>query len=203
MFVATIKQSPMIKVIIISAVAISVTGILFYSCVRKVKSNTSDLASPVSFYSLKTEINDGTQLNFESLKGKKVLIVNTASECGFTGQYDELEKLHQQYKDKLVIIGFPANNFGGQEPGSDEEIQTFCKKNYGVTFLLAAKSSVKSGKDQNPVYTWLSSKELNGWNSAAPAWNFAKYLIDENGKLLNMFPSAVKPLDEKITSLLK
>ena len=169
---------------------------------RKVKTNTSDVASPVSFYNLKAEMNDGTTLNFETLKGKKVMIVNTASECGFTGQYDDLEKLHQQYKDKLVIIGFPANNFGGQEPGSNEEIQNFCKKNYGVTFLLAAKSSVKKGDDQNPVYLWLSSKQQNGWNDSAPAWNFGKYLIDENGKLLNLFPSAVKPFDEKIISLL-
>ncbi len=192
----------MTKILILSVVVISVATVVFYSCMRKVKTNTSDASSSVSFYSLKAEMNDGSTLNFESLKGKKVLIVNTASECGFTGQYDDLEKLHQQYKDKLVIIGFPANNFGGQEPGSNEEIQTFCKKNYGVTFLLASKSSVVKGEDQNPVYVWLSSKELNGWNSSTPSWNFGKYLIDENGKLLNLFPSAVKPLDEKITSLL-
>ena len=192
----------MTKIYIISAVVILVSTLLFYSCMRKVKTNTSDVASPVSFYNLKAEMNDGSTLNFETLKGKKVMIVNTASECGFTGQYDDLEKLHQQYKDKLVIIGFPANNFGGQEPGSNEEIQNFCKKNYGVTFLLAAKSSVKKGDDQNPVYLWLSNKQQNGWNDSAPAWNFGKYLIDENGKLLNLFPSAVKPLDEKIISLL-
>ena len=192
----------MTKIYIISAVVILVSTVLFYSCMRKVKTNTSDVASPVSFYNLKAEMNDGSTLNFETLKGKKVMIVNTASECGFTGQYDDLEKLHQQYKDKLVIIGFPANNFGGQEPGSNEEIQNFCKKNYGVTFLLAAKSSVKKGDDQNPVYLWLSNKQQNGWNDSAPAWNFGKYLIDENGKLLNLFPSAVKPLDEKIISLL-
>lgn len=190
------------KLFLIIALLLVIVSFTFYSCMRKVKSNTTENKPTVSFYSLSTKLNDGTTLSFESLKGKKVLIVNTASECGFTGQYDDLEKLHQQYKDKLVIIGFPANDFGGQEPGSNEEIQAFCKKNYGVTFMLAAKSSVVKGANQNPVYEWLSNKEKNGWNAAPPSWNFGKYLIDENGTLLHFFPSAVKPMDPQIIKAL-
>lgn len=193
----------MTKIIVLSLVVISVGAIIFISCMRKVKSNTNNTPAQVSFYSLQSEMNDGSTLKFETLKGKKVLLVNTASECGFTKQYDDLEKLHEQYKDKLVIIGFPANNFGGQEPGNNEEIQAFCKKNFGVTFLLASKSSVVKNENQNPVYSWLSDSTKNGWNNSAPSWNFGKYLVDEKGELMNFFPSAINPMDEKITNLLK
>lgn len=138
---------------------------------------------------------NGDTINFSSFNGKKILIINTASECGFTKQYDELEKLYQKYQDKLVVIGFPANNFGGQEPGSNQEIASFCKKNYGVNFLLAAKSSVK-GKDINPIMEWLI-KESKGGNIL---WNFEKFLLDENGFLIDRFRSITKPMSEKITS---
>ena len=158
---------------------------------------------PVSFYTLKTMMNDGSILSFDSLKGKKILIVNTASECGFTKQYEDLEKLSQIYKGKLIVIGFPANNFGGQEPGEDKEIAEFCKLNYGVTFPLAMKSSVEKGKDQNEVFTWLSDSTKNGWNNSAPTWNFGKYLINEEGTLTHVFPSSTVPIDEKIISALK
>ena len=138
---------------------------------------------------------NGDTINFSDFKGKKILIVNTASECGFTKQYDDLEKLHQKYQDKLVVIGFPANNFGGQEPGSNQEIVSFCRKNFGVSFILAAKSSVK-GKDINPVMEWLI-KESKGGNIL---WNFEKFMLDENGLFINRFRSITNPMSEKITS---
>ncbi len=140
---------------------------------------------------------DGKEIDFSIYKGKKVLVVNTASECGFTPQYNELEELHEKYGDKLTILGFPANNFGGQEQGSNEEIAAFCQRNFGVTFQLFAKSDVV-GPNQNPVYQWLTNKDLNGWNKTAPSWNFCKYLISENGELLHFFTAAVSPLSDEI-----
>jgi glutathione peroxidase len=128
------------------------------------------------------------------LKGKKVLIVNTASDCGFTGQYDELEKLHQQYKDKLIILGFPANDFKEQEKGDDAGIAEFCKVNFGVTFQLMQKSHVVKSAEQNPVFAWLSHKEKNGWCEQQPVWNFSKYLINEEGVLVGFYAQTVSPL---------
>jgi len=157
--------------------------------------------STTSFYDFKVKTIDGKDFDLNTLKGKKILIVNTASECGYTTQYEGLQALHEKYKDKLTIIGFPANNFGGQEPGSNEEIKGFCQKNYGVSFQMMEKISVK-GADANPLYKWLSSKEQNGWNNDAPNWNFCKYLIDEKGQLLKFYSSAVKPLSSDITSVL-
>lgn len=145
---------------------------------------------------------DGKEVSLSSFKGKKLLIVNVASECGNTPQYAELEELSKKYSDKLVVLGFPANNFGAQEPGSNAEIQTFCKKNYGVTFPLFEKISVK-GKDQHPLYQFLSNKEMNGVVGNAPNWNFSKYLVDENGKVLKYFADSVHPLSPEITNLLK
>jgi glutathione peroxidase len=172
----------------------------FFSCSAKTKPEQAQ--SKVSFHELSTSTLFGEEVNFESFKGKKVLIVNTASKCGYTPQYAELEELHKQYKDNLVIIGFPANNFMKQEPGTNEDIAAFCEVNYGVTFLMSEKISVK-GDDIHPVYQWLTDKEKNGWNTQEPKWNFHKYLIDENGELIAVFASKVKPLDEDITSLLK
>ncbi len=145
---------------------------------------------------------DGTEFDYQQLKGKKVLIVNTASECGYTPQYEELEKLYQAYKDKLIIIGFPANNFGGQEPGTNEEIKEFCKSKYSVTFPMFEKISV-AGDDMAPIYKWLTSKDLNGWNDQQPKWNFNKYLLDEEGNLVKYYSSAVKPMSDEIVSMLK
>jgi glutathione peroxidase len=173
-----------------------------FMCVGSSSSQNSQKPK-VSFYTLKTIMNNGTILSFDSLKGKKILIVNTASECGFTKQYEDLEKLSQIYKGKLIIIGFPANNFGGQEPGEDKEIAEFCKLNYGVTFPLAMKSSVQKGKDQNEVFVWLSDSTKNGWNNSAPTWNFGKYLINEEGTLTHVFSSSTAPMDEKIIAALK
>jgi glutathione peroxidase len=159
-------------------------------------------AQPRSIYSYKVKDINGSEFDFSTLKGKKILIVNTASKCGFTPQYADLEKLYNEYKDKnLVIIGFPANNFMKQEPGSDEEIKTFCSVNYGVTFPMMSKISVK-GSDIAPVYQWLTQKQLNGVKDSDVSWNFQKYLIDENGKLVEVIPSKEKPYSEKILSWL-
>lgn len=145
---------------------------------------------------------DGTEYDYSQLKGKKVLIVNTASECGYTPQYDDLEKLYQAYKDKLIILGFPANNFGGQEPGTNEEIKEFCTTKFNVSFPMFEKISVL-GDDMAPLYKWLTSKDLNGWNDQQPKWNFNKYLLDEDGNLVKYYSSAVKPMSDEIVSMLK
>ena len=157
------------------------------------ETNTSNKKAPMDFYSLSAITNSGERITFEKYRGKKVLLLNLASQCGFTPQYAELEQLHQQNKD-IVILGFPSNNFGAQEPGSDEEIAEFCKVNYGVTFQLFKKNDVK-GNNKQPVYQWLSDDANNGWNNKEPEWNFYKYLVSENGNLLNVFSSSVSPLD--------
>ena len=155
--------------------------------------NKDNLKAPQDFYSLKATQNNGEEIFFERFKNRKVLIVNLASLCGFTPQYEDLQKLFEQ-SENLVILGFPANNFGTQEPGSDEEISNFCKVNYGVTFPLFKKDDVK-GNEKQPVYQWLSDKTKNGWNDIEPKWNFYKYLIDENGNLQKVFSSSVAPMD--------
>jgi glutathione peroxidase len=160
------------------------------------------LGNAQSIHSFKVQGIDGKQINFASFKGKKILVVNTASKCGYTPQYEALEKVYEQYKDKLVIIGFPCNQFGGQEPGTNEEIVSFCKKNYGVTFPLAAKVDVKGDKTA-PIYQWLTQKAKNGLVDATITWNFNKFLLDENGKMIAYFPSNVKPDSEDILSRLK
>jgi glutathione peroxidase len=156
-----------------------------------------------SFYDLKTKTIDGKDFSFSELKGKKVLVVNTASKCGYTPQYESLEKLYTTYKDQnFVIIGFPANNFGRQEPGTNSEIQEFCKKNYGVTFPMMEKISVK-GDDMDPVYQWLTQQAKNGKMDSSVKWNFQKYMIDEKGQLVDVAYSNVKPTDDKIVEWIK
>jgi len=155
-----------------------------------------------SIHSFTVKSIDGKNLNLASFKGKKILIVNTASKCGYTPQYEGLEKVYEQYKDKLVILGFPCNQFGGQEPGTNEEIVDFCKKNYGVSFPLADKIDVK-GSNIAPIYQWLTTKSKNGILDASISWNFNKFLIDENGKMIAYFPSSVKPDSDAILSYLK
>ena len=155
--------------------------------------NKKNIKAPASFYSLKAKSNNGEEISFEKYRGKKVIIVNLASQCGYTPQYAELEALHKQNKD-VVVLGFPSNNFGAQEPGSDHEIEQFCKVNYGVTFPLFKKDDVV-GINQQDVNQWLSNKGKNGWNSIAPKWNFYKYLVDESGNLKNVFSSSVAPKD--------
>ena len=141
---------------------------------------------------------DGKAVPLSSFRGKKVVILNVASKCGFTPQYADWEKFYEAHKDKIVVLGFPANNFAGQESGSNGEIATFCQKNYGVSFPMFEKVSVV-GNDQVSLYKWLSTPALNGWNDKAPTWNFCKYVIDETGKLTNFFASGVKPTDAEFT----
>ncbi|WP_416864869.1 MAG: glutathione peroxidase [Imperialibacter sp.] len=157
---------------------------------------TSTAMAQGSFYDFKMASIDGETIDFSKYKGQKVLIVNTASECGYTPQYEDLQALHEQFGGKMTVLGFPANNFGGQEPGSNLQIAQFCKKNYGVSFQLFEKIDV-IGKDRAPLYAWLEKQ-----SGKVPTWNFCKYLIDENGKVVQFFPSAVNPMDEQVTGLL-
>lgn len=154
---------------------------------------------PKTIYDFKVEALSGGTIDFSKFKGKKILIVNTASKCGYTPQYEGLEKLYKANKKKLVIVGFPANNFGEQEPGSNETIAEFCQKNYGVSFPMASKISVK-GEDMAPIYQWLTRKENNGYEDSEVKWNFQKYLIDEKGNLVAVFGSKVKPDSEEIAA---
>jgi glutathione peroxidase len=190
-------------------IKISSLALLLLGCVAQPKQGNSqaveaatvDLSVSTKIYDFKVESLDKGTINFADFKGKKILIVNTASECGYTPQYKELQALYEKFKGKLVIVGFPANNFGGQEPGTALEIKAFCEKNYGVTFPMAAKISVK-GDDMAPIYKWLTSKAANGVLDAEIGWNFNKFLIDENGVMIEHFPSKVKPMSEEILSKL-
>jgi glutathione peroxidase len=164
------------------------------------KLNTENKQPQKDFYALQAILNNGDTLSFETFRGKKVLLVNTASDCGYTGQYKELEALYQQHKDNLIVVGFPANDFKGQEKKSDADIASFCKVNYGVTFLLMRKGSVVKGSEQQGVYEWLSSASANGWCNQAPVWNFCKYVVSEEGVLQAYFPQTVSPLDEAFVS---
>ena len=164
---------------------------------------TGAVLAQKSFYDFKVKDIDGNDFDLSTLKGKKVLVVNTASKCGNTPQYEQLQALNEKYGDKkFVIVGFPANNFGQQEPGTNAEIEEFCTKNYGVTFPMMSKISVK-GSDMNPLYKWLTTKNENGVLDSEVTWNFQKYLIDENGKLVKTVAPKVKPDDEQIVSWIK
>ena len=178
-------------------------GAFLQSCTNHKQEISKDKSNEMkNLYDYKVESLDGKEINFADFKGKKVLIVNTASECGFTPQYADLEKVAEQYKDRLVVVGFPANNFGAQEPGSNAEIGAFCQKNFGVTFPMAAKVSVK-GDDIAPIFKYLTEKDLNGVKNTNILWNFTKFLVDENGKLIDSFISTTKPTSESITKYLK
>ena len=167
--------------------------------------NTTELSNkkatpPVSFYSLKATLNNGEPFDFATLRGKKILLVNTASDCGYTDQYDDLQKLYEQNIDKLVVIGFPANDFKEQEKGTDEEIAQFCKANFGVSFPLMKKSGVLKNGNQNPIFQWLTDAAKNGWNNKPPSWNFTKYLVSEEGILTNYFGPSVSPVSKDVIS---
>ncbi len=152
---------------------------------------------PKNLYAITLNTLQGGVFDWSSCKGKKVLIVNTASECGFTKQYEDLQKLCEVYGDKLQVIGVPCNQFGKQEPGDGEEIQDFCKLNFGVSFPLTEKMEVK-GSNQHLLYKWLTNKDYNGKKSSSVKWNFQKYLIDENGDLIDFYYSLTKPMSKKI-----
>jgi len=166
------------------------------------KTKQREKPKPNNIYKFRVPSIEGSTIDFSKFKGKKILVVNTASKCGYTPQYAGLEKLYNDYKDKLVIVGFPANNFGQQEPGTNEEIQEFCKLRYGVTFPLASKVDVV-GDNIHPLFKWLTSKDENGVLDATIKWNFTKFLLDEKGNLLASFPSKVTPDSDEITKYLK
>lgn len=191
----------MIKLITFAAILFSSNEIIHKQAMNNEFAKEAVSLQNRSIYDFKVLALNGDTIDFASFKGKKILIVNTASKCGFTPQYEGLEQLYEKYKDRLVVIGFPANNFLYQEPGSNEKIGEFCKKNYAVSFPMAAKISVK-GKNIAPIYQWLCNKEENGVMDAKVKWNFNKFLLDENGKLIAYFPSKVTPLSEEITSKL-
>ena len=155
-----------------------------------------------SLYSIKINALNGEPIDLSKFKGKHILFVNVASKCGFTPQYKALQELHETYQDKLRIIGVPCNQFGGQEPGNAEDISSFCELNYGVTFLITEKIDVK-GKDQHPLYYWLTTKENNGIKNSKVKWNFQKYLIDPSGNFVDYYFSTTNPLSSKITNHIK
>ena len=157
----------------------------------------------INFYSLTNTMNNGSDLLFEELRGKKVLIVNTASNCGYTSQLANLQNLYEQVQDKVTILAFPSNDFQQQEKGSDESIAAFCKKYYHTGFILMKKSVVRKHSSQNEVYRWLSDKDRNGWNSQEPTWNFCKYLVNEKGELTHFFEAGYSPTGKEILSAIE
>jgi len=178
--------------------------LLFVACAAASSNNTKmeTRRTIKSIHEFKVPSIGGGVIDFSQFKGKKILVVNTASKCGYTPQYEGLEKVYKEYKDKLVVVGFPADNFGHQEPGTNEEIQEFCKIRYGVTFPLASKVDVV-GENTHPLFKWLTSKAENGVLDTSIKWNFTKFLLDENGKLIASFESKVTPESEEIVKHLK
>lgn len=172
------------------------------SCTTAQKPNPKNTSAMQTLHQLSATDINGRPFDFSSLKGKKVLIVNTASECGLTPQYEQLQQLHLKYGEKVAIIGFPSNDFAGQEPGSEQEIAQFCSKNYGVTFPLMSKVTVK-GEGMHPVYEFLTQKSKNGLQDSEVSWNFQKYLIDEQGKLVKVVSPRTLPDDAEIMSWIK
>jgi glutathione peroxidase len=160
--------------------------------------NTHNIPPAQDIYAIPVTSIQGEEMTLEKYKGKKILLVNTASECGYTPQYESLQKLHELHGKEIAVLGFPCNDFGAQEPDDEKAISSFCESNYGVTFPLFSKIHVV-GKEKHPLYAWLSDPAKNGWNSQKPTWNFCKYLVDEEGKLLHFFNAAVDPLDKLIT----
>jgi len=177
---------------------ILLSGFSYKSIAKKTDDKS---ASKANFYDLKAISIDGEEVSFEKYKGKKILIVNVATKCGYTYQYEGMQKLNDLYEGKVAVLGFPANDFLFQESGSNESIAEFCETVFGVTFDMFEKITTK-GRKQSPVYTWLSDSNLNGWNDQRPTWNFCKYLVDENGELIAFFDSKVKPMSKEITDLL-
>jgi glutathione peroxidase len=169
----------------------------------RVEVNIDRVTPTVSFYSLNMIANNGIALNFEKFKGKKVLIVNTASNCGYTPQLSELKSLHDLYKGRLEVVGFPSNDFKEQEQGSDEQIANFCHGVFGIRFPLMKKSVVVKAPQQNEVFEWLTSKEKNGWNEREPEWNFSKYLVNEDGVLTHYFGPGISPVSARVMRAVK
>ena len=169
----------------------------------KIAANAKNVPPVQAIYDLSVPLNNGNSLSLKTYKGKKLLLVNTASNCGYTNQYEDLQKLYQQFNNQLEIIAFPANDFKEQEKGSDSDIAQFCKVNFGVTFPLAKKSVVIKTGDQNNIFKWLTDKTKNGWNEQPPSWNFSKYLLNEQGTLTHYFDPSVSPLSEDVIKAVK
>jgi glutathione peroxidase len=165
---------------------------------KKIRFNEGSKKPMLSFYDLNSILNDGNKFSFEQLRGKKVLLVNTASDCLYTNQYKELEKLYQQYHNQLIILGFPSNDFGRQEKGDDNNIAEFCKMNFNISFLLMKKTVIRKRSYQNEIYQWLTDATKNGWNDKPPEWNFSKYLVNEEGVLTYYFSPEISPLSKDI-----
>ncbi len=188
------------RIILATISIVTLTSLMSFSLIKMLFSDKklvsvkpSNAMVKGSFYDFSLKSLDGKEtIDFARYKGKKIVILNTASACGYTPQYADWQKFHEKYGDKIVVIGCPANNFGGQESGTNNEIATFCQKNYGVTFQMLEKISVV-GSDQHPLYKWLSKKDQNGWNDKEPTWNFCKYVVNEKGEVSHFFASGVKP----------
>jgi glutathione peroxidase len=159
---------------------------------------SSAVEPPVALYTISIHLNNGDSISLEKYRGRKILFVNTASNCGYTNQYEELEKVFKEYGNKIVVLGFPANDFKEQEKGTDEEIAQFCKQNFGVSFPLAKKSVVIKSPVQNIVYQWLTDPGKNGWNSKQPSWNFSKYIVNEKGMLTHYFDPSISPTSSEV-----
>lgn len=188
------------KIIFATVSVLTITSLMSFRLIKMLFSDKkmvsvkpANIMTKGSFHDFKLKSLDGKEtIDFSKYKGKKVVVLNTASKCGYTSQYADWQAFHKEHGDKIVVLGVPANNFGGQEPGSNNEIATFCQKNYGVSFQMLEKISVV-GSDQHALYKWLSKKDLNGWNDKEPTWNFCKYVINEKGEVSHFFASGVKP----------
>lgn len=175
------------------------SSIMIFQTIKNILSDKKEVAKQTgvtlnkgSLYNFKVKSLDGKEVDFSSFKGKKVVIINVASKCGYTPQYADWQRFHEKHGKEVIVLGFPANNFMHQEPGNNEDIADFCQKNYGVTFQMFQKVDV-IGNTQHPLFKWLSSKELNGWNDKAPTWNFCKYVVNEDGAVTHFFASGIKP----------
>lgn len=188
------------RLLLLAGAAIAIYGVAKnFTLIKNVLSNkkainmkTTESIANGSFHTFKMKSLDGKEIDLSRYAGKKVVVINTASKCGYTPQYKDWQAFHEKYGDKIAVLGFPANNFGRQEPGSNRDIAEFCEINYGVTFQLFEKIDV-IGENQHPLFQWLSKKELNGWNDKAPTWNFCKYVIDQKGNVTHFFASGIKP----------
>jgi glutathione peroxidase len=170
---------------------------------KNIRSQASKTKAIESFYDLKMQLNNGQVLDFQTLRNKKVLLVNTASDCGYTPQYEGLQTLYEKNKAHLQVLGFPANDFQQQEKGDDATIEAFCRMNFNISFPLMTKSTVLKDPGQNEVYYWLTDKNKNGWNEKEPTWNFCKYLVDEEGNLTHFFESAIEPASREILNAIE
>ncbi|MFL2983773.1 MAG: glutathione peroxidase [Candidatus Neomarinimicrobiota bacterium] len=178
-----------------------IAGVISMAFSKKVKSPETHTESIKSFYDIKVNDINGEKINLKSFRGKKIMVVNVASRCGYTSQYEDLQSLYKRYKDNLEIIAMPCNDYGSQESGSNAEIKQFCQLNYGVTFTMGEKQKIKSSPISS-LYEWLSNPELNGWNSNLPSWNFCKYIIDEKGNLTHFLKSGVNPSGTEIERII-